>query len=102
VARTDTGAETGASAGAGAGAEAGETGTDPAAATTGEAGTDLEILRAGWTADVGRSLRMTGFARRVGRMYEAGCAGDGEGWRFSYLAATPEAAFAGLTRIAHR
>jgi hypothetical protein len=35
-------------------------------------------------------------------MYEAGCTHRTDGWSFSYLAATPEAAFAGLTQIATR
>ena len=62
----------------------------------------LAALETSWNEDVGRALQMTGFARRVGRMYEAGCTHETDGWSFSYLADTPEAAFAGLTQIASR
>ena len=63
---------------------------------------DVGVLESAWNENVGRDLHMTGFSRRVGRMYEAGCTHEAEGWSFSYLAATPEAAFAGLTEIVHR
>ena len=62
----------------------------------------MAALESTWNENVGRELRMTGFTRRVGRMYEAGCTHEAKGWSFSYLAATPEAAFAGLTEIVHR
>jgi hypothetical protein len=62
----------------------------------------LAVLAADWNESVGRNLQMTGFARPIGRMFEAACTHDDEGWSFSYLAATPEAAFEGLTQIATR
>jgi hypothetical protein len=62
----------------------------------------LAALAEQWNESVGRNLQMTGFARPIGRMYEAACTHDDEGWSFSYLAATPEAAFEGLTQIATR
>ncbi len=62
----------------------------------------LTLLESSWNAQVGSDLQMASFARRVGRMYEAGCTHQTDGWSFSYLAATPEAAFAGLTQIASR
>ena len=62
----------------------------------------LATLADQWNQSVGRNLQMTGFARPIGRMYEAACTHDDEGWSFSYLAATPEAAFEGLTQIATR
>jgi hypothetical protein len=62
----------------------------------------LAALADEWNESVGRQMQMTGFARPIGSMYEAACTHDEEGWSFSYLAATPEAAFAGLTQIATR
>ena len=62
----------------------------------------FSALGASWTDHVGRPLRLSGFGRPVGRMFEAGCNHDVEGWNFSYLAATPEAAFAGLTQMVSR
>jgi len=60
----------------------------------------LAALEATWNDNVGQPLHMTGFARRIGRMYEAACTHETDGWSFSYLADTPEAAFSGLTQIA--
>jgi hypothetical protein len=62
----------------------------------------LAELAEQWNESVGRPMQMTGFARRIGSMYEAACTHDEAGWSFSYLAATPDAAFAGLTQIASR